>query len=318
MDKFWKYVLIALGIVFLLLVVAGIYVFSIEPGAITSNVVFGSIGIVPIKGQIVNNGTSSLLSGDAAGADEVTKNIRDACSNPRVKAVLLEIDSPGGEVTASERIKYEVERCEKPVVAYIESIGASGAYLAALPADKIVSYPTSLVGSVGVVSSYLEFADLLETYGVKQRKLTQGEYKGIPDPFEKATDEELEEVLLPLMQEIYISFKQDLTIFRGDKLLYISEPLLSDEIANGKPFLGTQALNLGMIDQLIFTEKEAQNLAAELGGLGENYGTIQYGKEENVFSQFFNEAKLGKAIGIGLAETLYQKTNLETQMLQAI
>ena len=240
---------------------------SLSPGT-------AKLAVVEIKGVITSNGGTDVVSGIAgASADEITESLERVCERSDISAVFLEIDSPGGELTASERVKYAVDDCNKPVLVYIESVGASGAYLSALPADKIVSYETSIVGSIGVISEYLEFSEFLEDYGVKQVKLFRGRFKGVGDPFSESSEEDLNYILGPILDQAYEGFKADVVSYRGGKLAYTAEPLLSDEIANGAPFTGRKALELGLVDELVTSEKQAKLKAAQLAGF-EDYAEV--------------------------------------------
>ena len=242
--------------------------------------------MVELVGFISNSGESPFLSESSVSADGVVEDLESACKNSGIGAVLLKVDSPGGEITASERIKFAVDACEKPVVSYIESVGASGAYLASLPADKILAYPSSITADIGVVSEYLEFARLMGEHGVVQRKLSRGEFKGVPDPFSEIPEEKLREVFDPILDQLYASFRDDVVVYRGERLAGSSMEFIESEIANGRPVTGKKALELGLIDGLVTSKKEALDEAAALAGLGEDYQVVEFKKKKGLLELF--------------------------------
>src|SRR5206468_9961404 len=111
-----------------------------------------------------------------------------------VKAILLNIDSPGGGVAASQEIYAEVKRLrekkDKVVVAYLSSTGASGAYYVACAANKIVANPGTIVGSIGVIAEWINYADLLQWAKLKEIVFKPGEFKDTGSPTRALTDNE--------------------------------------------------------------------------------------------------------------------------------
>ena len=136
MKKFIKYSVILVVIIFLINVVY----FSLN---------VPNVALIKIDGIITTS-----------KADDIVKAINKAKNSPSIKAILVEIDSPGGEACSSQRIYLALKNASKtkPTVALIKTIGASGAYFAACGADKIVSYPTSTVGSIGVIFETINFS----------------------------------------------------------------------------------------------------------------------------------------------------------------
>ena len=141
------------------------------------------IAVIPIYGTITIGNYNSLLQQSTTSSSTIINFLNQAEKDKSVKAILLEINSPGGTAVASSEIADKVSSIQKPVVAFIREVGASGAYWIASSCDKIVANPLSITGSISAISSYLEFSDLMENYGVKYEKLTSGEYKDIGSPF---------------------------------------------------------------------------------------------------------------------------------------
>src|ERR1700680_2255897 len=140
------------------------------------------IAVVPVRGVI----------GGAVRTDDLLRTLGAARRNPRFKAVLLEIDSPGGAATASEMLYIAVKRLAavKPVVAWIRGTGASGAYFLACGATRILSFPSAIVGSIGVISIRPIAVEALQRLGTRIAVTKTGEYKDLGAPWREVTDED--------------------------------------------------------------------------------------------------------------------------------
>lgn len=200
----------------------------------------GNVAVIPVTGIIANaeNGWS-----DYAQPDTIVKWIEDADKNPAIKAIVLEINSPGGSPVASDEIAQAVMRANKTTVAYIRDTGASGAYWIASSADHIIANRMSLTGSVGVTGSYIEWAGTLRRYNATYRQYTGGERKELANPFADADaqDARIYQAKIDTLHAIFVEHVR-------------SERNLTDEqvqtISTGEPFLGVEALPLGLVDEL--------------------------------------------------------------------
>jgi protease-4 len=124
-----------------------------------SNISYSNkIALIPISGFIAIGSSDSIFTNTIASSDTIVEFIERADKDTNVKAIVLEINSPGGNVVASKEISQAVKDAEKPVVAWIREIGTSGAYWIASASDYIVSDPLSITGSIGVVLSYLRIS----------------------------------------------------------------------------------------------------------------------------------------------------------------
>ncbi|ORE94475.1 signal peptide peptidase SppA [Acuticoccus yangtzensis] len=162
-----------------------------------------------------------------------------------VAAVLLSIDSPGGTSVGGERL-YEALRTvaiDKPVVAHINTLGASAAYMTAMAADHIVAHRTSLTGSIGVIIQYGQVGGLLDKIGVSMDKVTSGPLKAEPDPF-GSTPPEAVDVLQSVVDDSYAWFLSLVVERRG------LEEATARRLADGRIYTGTQALEAGLIDEI--------------------------------------------------------------------
>jgi protease-4 len=184
------------------------------------------------------------LSGVITGDEETLKKLREIGRSSAVAAI-LEIDSPGGTTEGSEVLYDEIRRLEqkKPVVAVVGGMAASGAYIAALGADRIFAHGNSIVGSIGVLVQYPNFSGLLDKVGVKYEAIKSSPLKASPNGFEPTSDA-ARDAIAALIADSFNWFKGLVRERRG----------LSDEelakVADGRVFNGRQGLPLKLIDAL--------------------------------------------------------------------
>ncbi len=219
----------------------------------------GNIALIPIEGEITGNGAQGFGASSVSSKD-IVSFIEDADENAQVEVILLEINSPGGSAVASDEIATAVKKAQKPVVAYIREAGASGAYWIASAADHVIANRMSITGSIGVLSSYLEFSGLMEKYGVGYEQLTAGERKDMGTTFKKLTAEE-RIILQRKLDKIHDFFIEEVAVNRKLEIPQVQK------IATGEFFLGVEALEMGLVDQLGGKE-EAEMFIQESYGLG--------------------------------------------------
>ncbi|MBI4210756.1 MAG: signal peptide peptidase SppA [Candidatus Diapherotrites archaeon] len=248
------------------------------------------IAVIPLKGEISSSGSADTLS-----ANEVIRLIDDAEANSGVGAILLDIDSPGGEVVASKQIVYRVRESKKPVYSYINSMGASGAYYVAASTRHIMADEDSLTGSIGVISEVVNIEGFMEKIGVKVTTLKEGSLKDTGSPFTEFTPEH-RELLEGIILQAYQNFKYNVLEFRAGKIT--SKEL--DAVADGRILTGSQAYEHHLIDE-ITTRKRAIDRAGELAGI-RNPEIISY--EEEKFSLYSVLFSSGKAFGAGIVSSL--------------
>ncbi len=238
------------------------------------------IAVIPLKGEITSDKTLT----DGIYADDVVADLEDAEGDSTIAGIFLDIDSPGGSVVATKQIVYQIRESEKPVVAYIGEMGASGGYYIAASSDYIVADADSLTGSIGVVSLLPNLEGLLEKVGVKMNILKEGENKAMASPFKEMSPEQ-EQIMQRLLADIFQQFKQDVLSFRGDHV-HVKQ---FAEIADGRVLSGRQALEVGLIDE-VGAKKKALAKIGELTGLGEEPELVYYEKAEFSLWDFFTQA----------------------------
>lgn len=164
------------------------------------------------------------------------------------KHVVLVINSPGGSPVQSSlilrRIRELAKKNSKTVIAFTEDVAASGGYMLACAADEIYGDASSMIGSIGVVSSGFGFPELLKKYGVERRLYTAGRSKASLDPFSPEDPEEVAK-LKSMQESVHETFKATVRDRRGDKL-----KADEDTLFNGDVWTGDKAVELGLIDGL--------------------------------------------------------------------
>ncbi|MEN3045928.1 MAG: signal peptide peptidase SppA [Candidatus Hydrothermales bacterium] len=245
----------------------------------------GGVGIIEVKG---------ILS----DSKDYRKDLEYLKKRKDVKALLLYIDSPGGGVVPAQEIYYSVlkfkEEKKVPVVAYISTLGASGAYYVAISADKIMAAPGSITGSIGVIAQYPTLHGLFEKIGIKFRIFKRGKFKDAGSPYREITDEE-KKYIEDLLENIYKQFFREVALRR--KL----DTLNLEKWAEGKIFTGLQAKKLGLVDT-IGTYEDALMLAGKLAGIKEKPKEIRPPKKIKGFFQTFIE----NLISIGIPKIEYR------------
>jgi protease-4 len=211
----------------------------------------GRVAILRLHGPIVG-------AGRTAEWIELARRLRES---RRVPAVVLDVDSPGGSAAASDDIYLALERlaATKPLVAAIRGTGASGAYLAAVAARRIVANPTAIVGSIGVIAAGPRLPDLLERLGVHVDEHRAGSLKGMGAPWRRETPAEAVKEQA-LVDGIYAAFIDRVATARR------LSPERVRELATGEVWLGREALELGLVDE-IGDEERAIEIAAAMAGV---------------------------------------------------
>jgi len=201
----------------------------------------------------------SGVLGSAVRAAEFVRIFHSLEENARVRAVVIEIDSPGGSVTASDYLHRALARvsARKPVVAFIRGMGASGGYLLSCAATKIVAIPSATVGSIGVISIRPLLYDFLRRFGIGVSVTKSGRLKDMWYPFREPTEEEKQKEQA-LLDEFYESFVS--TVARARNL----DTERVRTLATGEVFTAAQAKEASLIDELGDLET-AIELAMELG-----------------------------------------------------
>ena len=232
----------------------------IVPITLIPRPIVSKIAVIPLSGTITIE-NSSLFPGSAITPELVRDYLAKAEQDKSVKAIVFRIESPGGEIAPCQEILWEIERVgeTKTIVVSMGGTAASGGYYISTKADKIVALPTTMTGSIGVISQIMNIEGLLEKLGIEIETFKGGQYKDMYRGFREMTREE-EEIMQGMIDEYYELFIEVVAEGRG---------LDKEEVRNlatGQIYSGTEAKELGLIDELGDLDT-AINLTAEIAGI---------------------------------------------------
>jgi protease-4 len=196
---------------------------------------------------IIASGKSSYDStgGQVVGADTIVEYLRKARADGSVKAIVLRVDSPGGSAIASDVIWREVllTKKQKPLVASMSDVAASGGYYIAMPADAIVAEPSTLTGSIGVVLTKFVIDGTLKKLGMNIEGVSQGKYADLYSPVRPFSADERSK-MAAYMQATYDTFVEKAAQGRN------TTPEKIDAVGQGRVWTGRQAKQIGLVDDL--------------------------------------------------------------------
>lgn len=240
---------------------------------------------------------------DEAMSNWVAMQLEAAERDPSVKGLIIRIVSPGGSVASSDRIHYAISRYKErtglPVLAFMQSIAASGGYYSAVACDEIMAEPTVITGSIGVIMSHLVVKDLLEQkLGITPVVIKSGLRKDWPSMFNETTDEQRQYLDEKLIQPSYERFVQLVLEGRGHKLTETEVRKLAD----GSIYTAPEALTKKLIDQIGYFEQAVQ-VIADKTGLSDPT-VVEYSQKLSVMSMLGVEAKTGLQIDSALLEKM--------------
>ena len=208
------------------------------------------------RGHVGRFAVSGVITDDAARL----RTLRELAEDGRVKALLLRIDSPGGTVVASEELHRQVRAIAEriPVVAVLGQTAASGGYMVALGADRIVAREGTVTGSIGVLMQTADVSGLLRKLGVSMEQIRSVPLKAVPNPLEPLTDEGRRAVreIIEDMHAMFVAMVAERRGLDADRALRVSD---------GRVYTGRQALPLGLVDELGGEDAALDWLARERG-----------------------------------------------------
>jgi protease-4 len=208
------------------------------------------------RGHVGRLAVSGVITDDAARL----RTLRELAEDGRVKALLLRIDSPGGTVVASEELYRQVRAIAEriPVVAVLGQTAASGGYMVALGADRIVAREGTVTGSIGVLMQTADVSGLLRKLGVSMEQIRSVPLKAVPNPLEPLTDEGRRAVreIIEDMHAMFVAMVAERRGLDADRALRVSD---------GRVYTGRQALPLGLVDELGGEDAALDWLAKERG-----------------------------------------------------
>ena len=202
------------------------------------------IAVVYAVGQIAEGKSETgTLGGSAMGSTTIIAALRKAADDPKVSAIVLRIDSPGGSATASDLIWRETVRLHKPIIASMGDVAGSGGYYIAMGAKKIIAAPGTLTGSIGVIGGKLVTRGLYDKLGLNTEVISRGANSGSMSANQPFTPEE-RKVWTEVLQDTYHQFVSKAA--EGRKMTYDK----LEALAQGRVYTGRMAKSLGLVDEL--------------------------------------------------------------------
>lgn len=236
------------------------------------------VGIVNIRGIISNS-------------QEVVEQLEEFGKDDHLKALVIRIDSPGGGVAASQEIYTAIKRLKnnKKVVASLGSVAASGGYMIACAADKIVANPGTLTGSISVIMYFANAEELLKKIGFKSSVVKSGKYKDIGSPIREMTVDE-KQILQALVDDIYHQF---VAVVARDRNILQDKVM---QFADGRVFSGRQAQTLQLVDYL-GDKTYAVRLAGKMAGIKGEPEVIYPKKKDISFWELILQTTFASVLG---------------------
>lgn len=249
--------------------------------------------VISVEGEISDSpksggGLFSMGSHDSMVA-VIKEELKKAKNDSQIKGVILKIDSPGGGVTASDIIYHELmefkEQKKIPVVALFMDVAASGGYYVAMASDGIVSHPTAITGSIGVIISGINVKDGLEKIGIKDQSITSGANKSILSPLREFTPEQ-RKIIQSVVDQMYERFF---------KIVKKNRSKVADArlrlIADGRIFTAEQALQEGLVDRVGYLQDAVDHLKKMSNYTGsDSPSIIHYGYDKRQNRNFYHNS----------------------------
>ncbi|MBI4361648.1 MAG: signal peptide peptidase SppA [Euryarchaeota archaeon] len=220
------------------------------------------VAVIHIQGPLFSAQVPEGLG--IASSESITQKLRDADSDPTVRAVVLRVNSPGGTPSASQEIVSEIQRLHKPLVVSMGDVAASGAYYISAPAQRIYANNDTLTGSIGVIWLFENKSEFFEKEGTNHTVIKSGKFKDIGASYRGPTPEE-ERYAQGLVDEVYQRFLDVVAQGRG------LPPEKVRNLSDGRVFTGAQAQREGLVDSI----GNLYDAIEEAGRLGNISGTPQ-------------------------------------------
>ncbi len=255
----------------------------LEGGHFASN----KVVVIDIRGVIMNaDGGFSQI----ANSKSICDQLEQARNDSKVRAVILRLDTPGGEVTAADMIHHKVMQLKEEdvkVVACMESVAASGGYYIAVASDYIIAHRLTTTGSIGVIIETFNYQELFNKIGLQAEVYKSGEMKDMLNGARLRTDAE-KQLVQNIITEVYDEFVEIVAAGRKSKNI-TAEQIKTTQIGDGRIFSGKKAFELGLVDGLGFFE-DAIDKAVDLAKIKDSYKVVTY-KRVFSFSDFFMSMK---------------------------
>jgi protease IV len=258
----------------------------------------GNVAVIPVHGLIQADTDNGLFADPAASASDIIAMIDDADEDTSIKAILFDINSPGGYPVATDEIGQRIKSLQKPNAALIRDVGASGGYWIASACDHVIANRMSVTGSIGVYGSYLQFSRLIEEYNVSYERFVSGRYKDLGSPWKdlSADDRQVMQSSVDLIGQYFIeevAHNRNLTKTQVENL------------ATGQIYLGGQAKELGLIDALGSQSEAVKYIELRIG---EEARLVHYSARTGFWDMFSTAmSRQSYSIGQGIGSQLLEQ-----------
>ncbi|WP_396610291.1 signal peptide peptidase SppA [Haloferax sp. S1W] len=281
-----------------LLVIATV-VAAIQLGGRIANAAFPSYDVaeVAVEGPITRDGGRGPIPGGAIGtpADDIVEQIDAASEDTHAEALLLKLNTPGGEVLPSDDIRRAAAEFDGPTVAYATDVCASGGYWIASGCDELWSHDASVVGSIGVIGSSVNASELADRLGITYERFAAGKYKDAGNVLKEPTDDE-REYLQGLIDDYYDDFVE--TVAEGREM----DPETIRE-TEARVYLGEEASAIGLVDELGTRADVEDRLAALLDR--DEVTVEEFTPQAGLMARLRGSAeRVAYSFGAGVASTL--------------
>ncbi len=262
------------------------------------------IAVVYVQGGIIDGKSAPRPDGnDNVGDRDITKALEEIQEDETIKAVILRVDSPGGSVTASDKMSQAIvkTKAKKPVLVSMSGVAASGGYWISAEVEKILAHPLTITGSIGIFATKPNLKKLQNEIGLKREVLSRGKFADSFNLFEKLSPEAYQKIDA-LIGEGYQRFLEH--VAEGRKM----KPEQVDSIAQGRVWVGQTAKSIGLVDELGGFNR-AVAVAKELAKLDQNSRVrlVEYPKRTTFFDTLFGEGDDEE----GAVATLYRQLKSE-------
>lgn len=244
-----------------------------------------SVGVIPVYGVISQSSSNSPFGIQTRGSQGIANSITKLADRKEIKAVVLDINSPGGSVGAVQEIYSAIlkakEKTNKPFIARFGEVSASGGYYIAAACDKIIAQPGTLTGSIGVIFSAGDASELMKKIGYRSEVIKSGKFKDIGSMTRPMTEEE-KALLQDMIDDSYGQFVDAVSAGRKMTVDRVKQ------LADGRIYTGRRALKEGLVDQL-GDWQDALDLAGTMAGIGKNPAVYYYKDTfDDLISSFFD------------------------------
>lgn len=311
-SKPWGWMVFA-ALSLLLVAGVGLSLMGAALGNDTESTTGEKIGVIELSGAISDEGASGVLGGSTGGAREIIEQIEKARKDSSIKAVVIRVNSPGGSAAASQEMFNAVQKLKavKPVVCSMGDLAASGGYYVAAACDTIYANGSTLTGSIGVISQFLNYGALFRKVGLDETTIKSGQFKDAGNPSRPLTPQE-KQLFQAMINDVYRQFVDDIAKGRKGKLTRAQIVKLAD----GRVYTGSQAQKFKLVDKIgglseaIFEAAKRASISGEpkvkyLNSRGGVLGSLLGSSNESSAAKFSSE--IGKSAGESFARSLLQQ-----------